>query len=92
MKIAWDRRQFLQGAGSALAVGTAMAGAPGAVMAQASPASVRHDEASCITTTAETPWQAQALAAPGWRWDALNLNVDPTATAPTMEGFWRVFQ
>src|SRR5207302_10098666 len=74
-----------------LAVGTMMAGAPRAVRAQASPVSVRDDEISCVTTTAETPWQAQALARPGWRWDALNLNVDLTATAQTMEGFGGCF-
>jgi glucosylceramidase len=33
----------------------------------------------------------QALAKPGWRWDALNLNVDVAATAQTMEGFGGCF-
>ena len=89
MKIAWNRRQFLQGAGSAFAVGTALTGAPRAMGAQA--AAVRDDEAGCVTTTAEAPWQVQALAKPGWRWDALNLNVDVSATAQTMEGFGGCF-
>ena len=83
MKIAWNRRQFLQGAA------LAAAGAPSAVRAQSS--AVSADEVSCITTTAGTPWQAQALAKPGWRWDTLNLNVDLSATAQTMEGFGGCF-
>ncbi len=91
MKIEWNRREFLQGAGSAFAVGAAMAGAPGAVKAQSPAVSTHDDEVSCITTTAETPWQAQALAKPGWRWDALNLNVDLAVTAQTMEGFGGCF-
>ena len=90
MNIAWNRRQFLQGAGSAFAVGAAMAGVPGAVRAQASAVS-DDDDVRCVTTTAETPWQAQAPAKPGWRWDALNLNVDMAATAQTMEGFGGCF-
>ena len=85
MRIAWDRRQFLQGAGAALAA----AGTPSVVRAQAP--SVSAGEASCISTTAATPWQTQALAKPGWRWDALNLNVDMAATAQTMDGFGGCF-
>jgi glucosylceramidase len=43
------------------------------------------------TTTKDAPWQTQELAKPGWRWDALNLNVDLSATAQTMEGFGGCF-
>src|SRR5258708_20973832 len=82
MKIAWNRREFLQGAGAAFAA----AGAPSVVSAQSAPVSAEGDKVSCITTTAEAPWQAQSLAKPGWRWDALNLNGDVAATAQTMVG------
>jgi glucosylceramidase len=82
MKITWNRRQFLQGAGSALAVGTAMP-----LRAAQQGANAGADAVTCVTTTAGLPWQVQTLAKPGWRWDALNLNVDLSATAQTMEGF-----
>ncbi len=49
------------------------------------------DEVRCVTTTAEKPWQTQELAKPGWRWDALNLNVDLSATAQTIDGFGGCF-
>ncbi len=91
MKIAWNRRQFLHGAGSVVAVRTAMAGVPRVLGAQAAAVSSHDDEVSCVTTTAEAPWQVQALAKPGWRWDALNLNADLSATAQTMEGFGGCF-
>src|SRR5260370_18912420 len=87
MKIGWNGREFLQGAGAAFAA----AGAPSVVSAQSAPVSAEGDKVSCITTTAEAPWQAQSLAKPGWRWDALNLNVDVAATAQTMEGFGGCF-
>ena len=91
MNIAWNRRQFLQGAGSAFAVGAAMAGAPVSMRAQASAVSDDDDAVRCVTTTKDAPWQTQELAKPGWRWDALNLNVDLSATAQTMEGFGGCF-
>ena len=47
--------------------------------------------AACVTTTESAAWQPQPLAAPGWRWDTLNLNVDVSATAQTMEGFGGCF-
>ncbi len=49
------------------------------------------ERATCVTTTKDAPWQVQALAPPGWRWDSLNLNVDLSATAQTMEGFGGCF-
>src|SRR5271156_5656537 len=86
MKIVWNRRQFLAGAGSAFAVGTVT---PLRAAQQGENAGA--DVATCVTTTAEAPWQVQELAKPGWRWDALNLNVDLSATAQTMEGFGGCF-
>ncbi len=47
--------------------------------------------AACVTTTKDAAWQEQPLAKPGWRWDALNLNVDLSATAQTMEGIGGCF-
>ena len=47
--------------------------------------------ASCVTTTKDAAWQVQPSAAAGWRWDTLNLNVDPSAMAQTMEGFGGCF-
>src|ERR1700761_1679478 len=94
MKHGWTRRRFLQGAGTSLTVGTV---APGLAMpflasAQERAGSAQGSEvAACVTTTKEAPWQVQALAKPGWRWDALNLNVDLSATAQTMEGFGGCF-
>ncbi|HXC96995.1 MAG TPA: glycoside hydrolase family 30 beta sandwich domain-containing protein [Edaphobacter sp.] len=85
----WNRRRFLQGAGAAFAAGTAVAGVPRVVTPQATLGA--GSGLSCITTTAGTPWQVQPLASPGWRWDALNLNVDLSATAQTMEGFGGCF-
>jgi glucosylceramidase len=94
MEQRWNRRRFLQGVGSALTVGTVT---PGLAMpfvasvqerAGSAPGS---DVANCVTTTKDAAWQAQALAKPGWRWDALNLNVDLAATAQTMEGFGGCF-
>jgi glucosylceramidase len=49
------------------------------------------DIAACVTTTKDAAWQMQPLADAGWRWDTLNLNVDPSATAQTMEGFGGCF-
>ena len=70
MNIAWNRRQFLQGAGSAFAVGAVIAGAPGSMRAQAPAVSGDDDAVRCITTTKDAPWQTVELAKPGWRWDA----------------------
>jgi hypothetical protein len=87
MKHGWTRRRFLQGAGTALTVGTV---APGLAMTFLASAQERagsaqgSDIAACVTTTKDSAWQVQALAKPEWRWDALNLNVDSTATAQTM--------
>src|SRR6202035_3873552 len=86
MKSEWNRRQFLQGAGSAWALGAAMP-----LRATQQGAGAGTEVATCITTTAGAPWQVQALAEPGWRWDSLNLNVDLSATAQTMEGFGGCF-
>src|SRR5271167_2457874 len=88
MKGELNRRQFLRGVGSALAVGTAM---PLGVCAQQVGSVGAKDSALCVTTTKDVAWQVQPLAAPGWRWDALNLNVDVSATAQTMEGFGACF-
>jgi glucosylceramidase len=94
MEQRWNRRRFLQGVGSALTVGTVT---PGLAMpfvasvqerAGSAPGS---DVAICVTTTKDAAWQVQAWAKPGWRWDTLNLNVDPSATAQTMEGFGGCF-
>jgi glucosylceramidase len=88
MKGELSRRRFLRGVGSALAVGTAM---PLGVCAQQVGSVGAKDSALCVTTTKDVAWQVQPLAAPGWRWDALNLNVDVSATAQTMEGFGACF-
>jgi glucosylceramidase len=90
----WNRRRFLQGAGLALTVGTAMRGLslPFPARAQGrADSKPENDRATCITTTKDAAWQEQPLAKPGWRWDALNLNVDVGATAQTMEGFGGCF-
>ncbi len=87
MKSELNRRQFIQGVGSALAVGAAMPLGAGAQQA----VSAEKVVASCVTTTKDAAWQVQPLAKPGWRWDALNLNVDLSATAQTMEGFGGCF-
>jgi glucosylceramidase len=83
----WSRRRFLQGAGSALAIGAA--GSMGA--AAQSNGSSEKVAAACVTTTKDAAWQEQPLAKAGWRWDALNLNADASATAQTMEGFGGCF-
>src|SRR5215471_528778 len=83
----WSRRQFLQGVGSALAVGAVR---PRDAAAQSNDATEKV-AATCVTTTKDAAWQEQPLAKPGWRWDALNLNVDVSATAQTMEGFGGCF-
>jgi len=83
----WSRRRFLQGVGSAFAVG---ASGQGCAVAQSGGGTAKV-AASCVTTTKDAAWQEQALAKPGWRWDALNLNVDVSAPAQTMEGFGGCF-
>ena len=88
MKSELNRRQFIQGVGSALAVGAVMPLGAGAQEVAGAEGKV---VASCVTTTKDAAWQVQSLAAPGWRWDTLNLNVDPSATAQTMEGFGGCF-
>jgi glucosylceramidase len=80
----WNRRQFLQGIGSALAL------RPIGAVAQSN-GTAEKIAATCVTTTKDAAWQEQPLAKPGWRWDALNLNVDLAATAQTMEGFGGCF-
>jgi glucosylceramidase len=94
IKDGWNRRQFLRGAGTALTVGTVTPGLamPFVASAQERGGSAQgSDVATCVTTTRDAAWQAQALAKPGWRWDSLNLNVDLSATAQTMEGFGGCF-
>ncbi len=88
MKSELNRRQFLRGVGSALAVGAVMPLGAGAQEVAGAEGKV---VASCVTTTKDAAWQVQSLAAPGWRWDTLNLNVDLSATAQTMEGFGGCF-
>jgi glucosylceramidase len=87
----WNRRQFLQAAGSAIVVGTATSALPVTASAQPRSPIAEGDAVSLTTTTSQSPWQKQALAEPGWRWDALNLNVDLSAPAQTMEGFGGCF-
>jgi hypothetical protein len=50
-----------------------MVGAPEVVRAQAAAVAAHDDEVRCVTTTAEAPWQVQALAKPGWQWDAVGF-------------------
>jgi glucosylceramidase len=88
IKSEWSRRQFLQRVGSALAAGAVM---PLSAVAQQAASAEGKDRFTCVTTTKDAPWQVQPLAKPGWRWDALNLNVDPSAKAQTMEGFGACF-
>jgi glucosylceramidase len=91
MKNGLSRRQFLQAAGSALAVETTTAILPLRVKGQTRLAVAESDAVSLTTTTSQAPWQKQPLAEPGWRWDALNLNVDLSSSAQTMEGFGGCF-
>jgi glucosylceramidase len=94
IKDGWDRRRFLQGVGSVLTVGTVTPGLTMPFLASAQEragSALGSDAATCVTTTKDAAWQAQPLAKPGWRWDTLNLNVDLSATAQTMEGFGGCF-
>jgi glucosylceramidase len=50
------------------------------------------DRAATWTTTTETaPWQQRPLRAPGWRWDTLDVAIDPTSVSPGIAGFGACF-
>jgi glucosylceramidase len=94
IKHRWNRREFLRGAGTALAVGTVAPGLARPFLASAQErggAGRGSDGVACVTTTKDAAWQVQPLVAAGWRWDTSNLNVDTSVTAQTMEGFGGCF-
>jgi glucosylceramidase len=76
----WTRRRILQGGVTcAAAVALPRGFAEGSA------------EAVCVTTTASAPWQYVPVAAKATQPTALNLDIDLTRTAQTMEGFGACF-
>jgi O-Glycosyl hydrolase len=47
--------------------------------------------ATWITTTETAPWQQRPLRALGWRWDTLDVAIDPTSIGPVIAGFGACF-
>ena len=83
-----------------VAAGVALSGLVrgGAAVAQLPPPQPMQDDRSAFVTTTEArAWQKGELFKPTFRWDMLNLNVDParsggeSGTAPVMEGFGACF-
>ncbi len=96
-KRVWDRRQVLAGSAKVVAGLTAGAGTSGA-MAQFPPEQVLEDAAiEVVTSTEAAGWQKGQAYKPSFRWEMLNLNVNPNQAAKdldagnTMEGFGACF-
>jgi len=92
----WNRRQILKDS-ARVAAGVAITGLMGdrsaaAQMPSAQP--LKDDRLTFVTTTEANPWQSSPVFKPSFRWDMLNLNVDPASAAQAgrpMEGFGACF-
>jgi glucosylceramidase len=91
----WNRRQVMTG-GARITAGAALAGFvrnTGMAAQLPAPEPLQDNRITFVTTTETNAWQNSALFKPTFRWDMLNLNVDPaeSRTAQTMEGFGGCF-
>ncbi|RRA50082.1 beta-glycosidase [Acidipila sp. EB88] len=92
----WSRRQLIGsaahiGSGAALA---ALAPWPAARAQFPALEPLHDDRLGFRTTTAQSAWQTGQLYKPTFRWDMLNLNIDPASvdkTSPPIQGFGACF-
>ena len=92
----WNRRQVLTDT-ARVAAGVAITRAMGsgnAVAQMPPPQPLKDDRLTFVTTTEQNPWQSGPVFNPSFRWDMLNLNVDPTSVSQAgrpIEGFGACF-
>ena len=91
----WNRRQVIVG-GALVAAGATTAGlgrSTGTAAQLPPPEQLQDSRITFVTTTETNAWQNSTLFKPTFRWDMLNLNVDPgtSRTGQTMEGFGGCF-
>ena len=89
----WTRRKVLQGglsaaAGAALMRGSGAWGSTGQLPPRQP---LNDDRITFVTTTESSTWQKGALFKPTFEWEMLNLNVDPSHTDQTIDGFGGCF-
>lgn len=87
-----NRRTLIQRA-AALTGGAALSAVlPAGLRGAAAQSVVAGDRAATWMTTTETArWQERPLRAAGWRWDTLDVAIDPVSTGPVMKGFGACF-
>jgi glucosylceramidase len=94
-----NRRQMMKG-GVRIAAGVALAGLTwGSFAAQQlpPPEPLQDNRITFVSTTEVAPWQNGPLFKPAFRWELLNLNIDPAQTssaggrAQSMQGFGGCF-
>jgi glucosylceramidase len=69
-------------------------GSGNAVAQMPPPQPLKDDRLTFVTTTEQNPWQSGPVFNPSFRWDMLNLNVDPTSVSQAgrpIEGFGACF-
>ena len=89
-----NRRQLLSGSAK-IATGAALAGLTASRLSLAQfpkPEAMQDDKFSLVTTTENSAWKMGSILEPTFRWDMIDLNIDPAGTiGGAIQGFGACF-